>query len=61
MLALMDDPQFPSQAPPQWLIDLLEESEADVDAGRVSPWPEARARLMKLIEELDTKATPQQT
>ncbi|HEY0202647.1 MAG TPA: hypothetical protein VGC15_00675 [Acetobacteraceae bacterium] len=52
----MDDPNLPARQAPQWLLDVLGESRADVAAGRTSPWPDVRARLMKLIEDGDSGA-----
>lgn len=55
MLMCMNDVRTPSQEAPQWLLDMLEESEADLSAGRTSPWPEALARLEALNAELDAE------
>jgi ABC-type amino acid transport substrate-binding protein len=52
----MDEESFRSQSPPQAWIDGLAEGEADVLAGRVSPWPEARARLHALLASLKAAA-----
>jgi len=52
----MDDLNLPARQAPKWLLDMLEESRADMAAGRTSPWPEVRARLMKLIEDGDSGA-----
>jgi hypothetical protein len=55
MMPHMDDPKLPGQDPPQWLLDVLEESEADLAAGHTSPWPEALARLEAINAELDSE------
>lgn len=55
MLMYMDDARTPPQEVPQWLLDILEESEADLSASRTSPWPEALARLEALNAELDAE------
>jgi hypothetical protein len=51
----MDGLKLPGQDPTQWLLDVLEESEADLTARRTSPWPEALARLEALNAELDSE------
>ena len=56
----MDDPNLPARQAPQWPLDMLEESRADVAAGRTSPWPEARARLVALIEQLEAERARKQ-
>jgi len=43
-------------APPQSWLDALDEGEADIRAGRVTPWPEARAQLYALLESLKAEA-----
>lgn len=55
MLMCMDDARTPPQEVPQWLLDTLEESEADLSADRTPPWPEALARLEALKAELDAE------
>ena len=56
----MDTPVPTQQPAPQWLLDALAEGEADIAAGRTSPWPEVRARLVALIEQLDAERTQKQ-
>ena len=51
----MDGLKLPGQDPPQWLLDVLEESEADLTARRISPWPKALARFEALNAELDAE------
>jgi hypothetical protein len=38
--------------PPAELLATLAASEADIAAGRISPWPEARARMIAMIDKL---------
>jgi len=52
----MDDAAHPTQPPPQWLLDVIEESEADLAAGRVVPWADVRAEMTKIIAETKTEA-----
>jgi len=38
------------------LLDVIEESEADLAAGRVVPWADVRAEMTKIIAETKTEA-----
>jgi predicted transcriptional regulator len=51
-----DDPKFSEQAPPQEWLDALARGEADIAAGRIVPWSEARARLLAILD--DSEADP---
>jgi hypothetical protein len=44
----------PQSAPPEWL-EALAEGQADLATGDATPWPEARARLTALQDELKAK------
>jgi len=39
--------------PPQAWLDALDRSEADLAAGRTMTWPEARARLLAKLAEME--------
>ncbi len=54
-----DRDDTPHQPPPEWL-DALDRAEADVAAGHVVPWLEARARLLATIAEAETPLVPRQ-
>jgi hypothetical protein len=56
-VGFMDHERNLPQSPPQAWIDGLAEGEADVLAGRVSPWPEARHRLHALLASLRAGST----
>jgi hypothetical protein len=48
----MDDvPILAENVPPREWLDALAEAEADRVAGRATPWPEARARLLRLLDD----------
>ena len=48
-------------APPPELIEALEESEADLAAGRVVPGEVVRARLRETIAEMEAEEAERQT
>ena len=51
---LLMDTDAPQPAPPKW-VEALERSDADVAAGRIVSWHEARERLVEKQAELEAE------
>jgi hypothetical protein len=51
----MSDKIIPTTSAPAAWLHALAEGEADLANGRGSPLPEARARLVALIDEVETE------
>jgi len=56
----MDTPVPVAQQPPQEWLDAIAEAEEDVAAGRVSPWPEVRGRLLAMMAEFEAARAKRQ-